>query len=136
MLDAKFGDNIVLDGVTVHEATVTAGDIVAFNLYWHAIQSPDFDYAIFVHLLDTNGNKVAQLDGQPQDGSGRLPFTAWVSGQLVVEPAQLSLPKTVAAGEYQLIVGLYNWQDGKRLPVAGANAQAGDVVTVAKLQVK
>ncbi len=136
VLDAKFGEALVLNGVTVRESTIAADDVVDFNLYWHAIQPPDFDYAIFVHLLDASGNKVAQLDGQPHDRSGLLPFTAWVPGQLVVAPSQLTLPKTVAPGEYQLIVGLYNWQDGRRLPVAGANAQTGDVVNLAKIQVK
>ncbi|MCX6044565.1 MAG: DUF2079 domain-containing protein [Chloroflexi bacterium] len=135
-LDAKFGEQLVLQGVTVPELKVKAGNKVVFNLYWQALQPPDFDYAIFAHLLDASGNKVAQLDGQPHDGSGLLPFTAWTPGQSVVESEQLSLPKTVVAGEYQLIVGLYNWQDGKRLPVTGANAQAGDVVTVAQIQVK
>ncbi len=134
-LDAKFGHMIALDGVTIREASVTAGDDLAFILYWHTVQPPDFDYAVFVHLLDASGNKVAQLDGQPHDGNGRLPFTAWVAGQLVIEPQRLPLPKNVAAGEYHLIVGVYNWQDGKRLPVTGANVAAGDVVSVAKIQV-
>lgn len=135
-LTIKFGDTLMLDGVTALKTEAHAGEALPFTLYWRATQPPALDYSVFAHLLDANGNKVAQLDGQPHDAFGRLPATAWLVNQPVVDTQTLTLPTTLAPGEYRLIAGLYNWQNGQRLPVSGANAEVGDVVTVARLRVK
>ena len=135
-LTAKFGDSIALNGVTAAKTEVKAGDLVPFTLYWQALQTPALDYSVFAHVLDASGNKVAQLDGQPHDASGRLPATAWLVGQPVVDTQTLTLPTTLMPGDYHLIVGLYNWQNGQRLPVTGANAAAGDVVVIAQFRVR
>jgi hypothetical protein len=135
-LDATLGDQIVLDGVTLLENTVRPGGNVTFTLHWRAVQPPAFDYSLFAHLLDQQANKVVQLDWQPHDAISRLPATAWIVGQPVLDTQILTLPADLPAGDYQLIVGVYNWQDGQRLAVVGANAEAGDVVTVAMIQVR
>lgn len=132
----QFGDSIALNGVTAAKTEVKAGDLVPFTLYWQALQTPALDYSVFAHILDANGNKVAQLDWQPHDAIGRLPATAWLVGQPVVDTQTLTLPTTLAPGEYHLIVGLYNWQNGQRLPVTGVNTETGDIVTIARLRVK
>ena len=132
----QFGDSIALNGVTVAKTEVKAGDLVPFTLYWQALQTPALDYSVFAHVLDAKGNKVAQLDWQPHDAIGRLPATAWLVGQPVVDTQTMTLPTTLAPGEYQLIVGLYNWQNGQRLPVTGANPTDRDMVTIAQLRVK
>jgi hypothetical protein len=91
---------------------------------------------VFAHLLDAAGNKVAQLDWQPYDVAGRLPTSAWVAGRPVVDSQVLALPDDLPSGEYRLIVGLYNWEDGRRLPAQGADAEPGDVVTVATVEIR
>jgi hypothetical protein len=115
---------------------VRPGEDVVFTLHWRAIQPPAFDYSVFAHLLDQNGNKVAQLDWQPHDAISRLPTTAWIVGDPVLDTQILSVPADLPAGNYQLIVGIYNWQDGQRLAVAGANAGPGDVVAIGNIQVE
>ena len=135
-LDAHFGEAITLNGATVPEQTVRAGAELPFTLYWQADQPPDFDYAVFAHLLDANGEKAAQLDWQPHDAIGLLPATAWIVGQPVVDAQVLTLPETLTPGEYQLVVGLYNWQDGQRVPVTGADAEQSDVVRIAHILVQ
>lgn len=132
-LDARFGEQIVLEGIT---PPVLVDGAIAFTLAWNATAPPLDDYTAFVHLLNAEGQNVAQLDWQPRDALGLLPTSHWIVGQPVVDTQMLSLPEDLAAGEYRLIAGLYRWQDGVRLPVAGADAQAGDVVEVGKIWIE
>lgn len=106
---AVFGEDIQLLGYDLQQ------DVGRLNLtlYWQALARPDRPYTVFVHLLDEKGQLVAQADGMPQNG--RLPATCWQSGEIVPDLHEIVLPE--AAGEYDLFVGLYNAQDGVRLPV-------------------
>jgi len=135
-MDARFGDSIVLDGVSAPHATLSAGDALPFTLHWRATAPVGRDYTAFAHLLNAAGETVAQLDWQPHDAVGRLPTSAWLVGQPVVDAQTLDLPADLAPGRYTLIGGLYFWQDGTRLPIIGADAQPGDVVTIATVNVE
>ncbi|MEZ4583916.1 MAG: hypothetical protein R3A10_20150 [Caldilineaceae bacterium] len=53
-----------LDGYAVTD-NVTVGDALLLSLAWRSLQPVDYDYQVFVHLLDAQGHKVAQRDGQP-----------------------------------------------------------------------
>ncbi|NJN82499.1 MAG: DUF2079 domain-containing protein [Caldilineaceae bacterium] len=135
-LNVTFGDEILLEGATLEQQAVSPGENLEFSLHWRAIQPPIFDYAVFAHLLDADGAKVAQLDWQPQDAIGRLPATAWIVDQPVVDSQSIPLPAQLPAGTYRLIVGLYNWQNGVRVATNGPDAGADDAVTVAVIEVK
>ena len=140
-IDARFADQIVLDGVTPPALADGAIDgaidrAITFTLAWRAIAPPQDDYTAFVHLLDAEDNHVAQLDWQPHDALGLLPTSHWIVGQPVVDTQTLLLPAELPPGEYRLISGLYRWQDGTRLPTVGADALPGDVVEVGKITLK
>jgi hypothetical protein len=134
-LDVRFGEQIRLRGVTLPERA-EAGDALPFTLVWQADAPVDRDYTAFAHVLDGQGNKAAQLDWQPHDPAGRLPTTAWLPGQPVVDTQTLVLPGGLAPGPYRVVAGLYYWQDGVRLPVQGPDAQPGDVVDLGIVQVE
>ncbi|MEZ4709045.1 MAG: DUF2079 domain-containing protein [Caldilineaceae bacterium] len=131
--DARFGEQIVLDGVTPPALVDRA---ITFTLAWRATAPLPDDYTAFVHLLDAADNNVAQLDWQPHDALGLLPTSNWIVGQPVVDTQMLPLPDELPPGEYRLIAGLYRWQDGTRLPVIGADALSGDVVEVGKIRIE
>ena len=134
-LDVRFGDAIVLEGVTLPATTVQPGSELDVTFHWRAGSPPDADYTVFAHLLDAEGAKAAQLDWQPRDAIGPLPTTAWQAGQAVVDAESLPLPADLAPGDYRLIAGMYNWQDGVRLPTSGEGAEPGDVVAVAAIRI-
>lgn len=147
--DAAFGQRFILDGVSVGRTTHVAGSTVDFTLHWRAADLPDpspefdatMDYTSFVHLIDMNegadqGRTVAQLDWQPHDDIGRLPTSAWIAAQPINDSQQFQLPADLAAGTYQLIVGMYDWRDGARLPVSGNDALPGDIVEIAQITVE
>ena len=110
---ARFGGQIELLGYD----TSSNEDVLAITLHWRCLQPPDADYTVFVHLLDANGQVVAQHDGQPQGGS--YPFSVCDAGEVVIDEHPLTLPPGLPPGDYRLRVGLYRLETGERLPVDG-----------------
>ncbi len=99
-------------------AVISPGDAVPVDLLWQA--APDFagePLVVVVQLLDKDSQVVASLEAEPL--SGRYPTTQWQSGDLVRDRHVVTVPDTVSAGTYRLIVGLYRAADGQRLPAAG-----------------
>lgn len=116
-----FGEMIALRGHDWDGGAVQTGyaSAVTLRLYWQALRPPDFDYAVFVHVVRANGVKVAQSDHSP-GASLDYPPTRWKKGDVVLDEHLIRLPAAISTGEYYLEVGLYNWATGERLPVPGS----------------
>jgi hypothetical protein len=137
-LPVNFGDAIALLGYTVEPETLMAGQTLAVTTVWRVIDAaplgpvpPDrygYEAAIFVQLLDANGQVVTQED--------RLdaPAWNWQPGEIVVQTHLLAVGTDLAAGEYSLLLGLYTRPDIRRLPVLVEGATPGDVVVLAVLE--
>ncbi|HLY67161.1 MAG TPA: hypothetical protein VKU60_16615, partial [Chloroflexota bacterium] len=98
-----FGDEIELTGYSLSGSQLL--------LQWQALKAPRLDYTVFIHLLDSSGQLLAQADAQPLEGD--FPTTLWQPGETVLDPHQLpALPPGVARIE----VGLYYQPALKRLP--------------------
>jgi hypothetical protein len=134
-LDVDFGGMIALVGADL-PTQAQAGTELPFTLHWQARAPVDFDYSAFAHLLDSQGNKVAQLDWQPHDRMGLLPTGAWPQGWPVTDSQRLPLPAELPAGDYALQIGLYDWRDGSRLPVQGASVIVADAVQLGPVRVE
>ncbi len=107
-------------------ATLTITTARTVTLAWQALQPIDFDYNVFVHAVDADGNRVAQWDGQPLRDGEPYPMTAWPVGEVVENSYRLELDPD-AAPVQRVLVGLYNWQTGERLPVSGDDKVALEV---------
>lgn len=70
---------------------------------------------MFVHLIDGEGNIVAQSDHQPADGLA--PTSIWAPGMTVHDTHILTLPADLPPGRYRLLVGMYDAQTNQRLPI-------------------
>jgi hypothetical protein len=101
------GGIAALEGYDVQEK----GDELGVKLYWRALTWPKADYSVFVHVLQ-DGQVVAQSDGPPLNG--RLPTYCWVPREVVEDVHELTVDET---RPYQILVGLYDWRTGERLPV-------------------
>ncbi|MCS6844175.1 MAG: hypothetical protein NZ528_07630 [Caldilineales bacterium] len=98
------------------EAQPVAEEGLPVSLAWQALQPAEFDYNVFIHALDAQGNRVAQWDGQPLRGEEAAPMTTWQVGEVVV--GLYRVPVDPAGPPVRALhVGLYNWQSGQRLPV-------------------
>jgi hypothetical protein len=130
--EVLFGDRLLLEGHAL-AGDAAPGARLHVQLWWRVQAPTNVDYAVFVHLLDSAGNIVAQADGAPVNG--RYPTSAWEVGETIVDARSLELPADLPAGEYQLILGLYNPVDGSRLPLAASEAQGADFVHLGRLSV-
>jgi hypothetical protein len=110
---ASFAGQIELLGYDA----VPRNDALAVTLHWRSIEPPPVDYTVFLHLLDANGQIVAQHDSQPQ--AGAYPTSVWEAGQVVRDEHVLALPPDLPPGAYDLRVGLYLLKTGERLRVQG-----------------
>lgn len=118
VVNAALGDGITLEGYALHSLNVKPGGEVAITLHWRAQASPDFDYTVFVHLVDWSIPRiVSQSDSYP--AQGRQPTSAWQPGDLVLDTHSLTLPADLSGGQYELIVGMYRLDTMERLPVIG-----------------
>jgi hypothetical protein len=127
-------------GIKSSELEGCAGDAagcqISFDFYWQGISEMDQLYFVFVHLVDEQGQIVAQHDRGPGI-RGKQPTTSWLPGEVVTDPVTLSLPADLAPGRYTLWVGLYLPPTGPRLLVLDEAGQAaGDFVEVGAVEVK
>jgi hypothetical protein len=111
---ADFGHQITLLGFETVDST-SPGTEFDVKLYWEAQQPPEDDYFVFVHLLDANGQPIAQHDGPPM--GGRYPPSAWLPGDIVPDVHRIALSPDMPLGMYRLQVGMYRWPSLERLPV-------------------
>jgi len=90
------------------------------RLAWLARQAVPLDYTIFVHI-EQDGNIVAQYDDGPMGGCypmvGCLPMTYWRSGDVLVDQLEFTLPRAWQPQHDSIWVGMYYWEDLKRLQV-------------------
>jgi hypothetical protein len=116
-----FGSNLWLQGYDL--LPDPAGPIL--RLYWEVRPLPPQTtvpaLTTFVHLLNEDGQIVAQFDGPPLDGV--LPTSHWPTGALLIDRRPLRLPGGLKPGNYTLLVGFYEPTTMQRVvvrPQAGA----------------
>lgn len=108
-----------LDGYAVTQQ-VQPGGAILLTLLWRSLAEVDENYQVFVHLLDEQGTKIAQADGQPVQWL--RPTSTWEVGEQIVDRYGLLLPDLLPAGQYTIAVGLYHPATGQRLPVSAGPA--------------
>ena len=112
-----FGHQLQLFGYDA-PAQVTA-EPFEVTLYWQAVEPDGQDYTIFMHLVDSQGNVVAQADSPPQNG--RFPTSILESGEQITDTHLFHLPEGLAGGRYQILMGVYHPETGVRLPAINNN---------------
>ena len=130
----NFGDQIALLGYNAAGDSFTPGDTLDLTLYWQALRELEIDYQVFVHLLDSEGNLVAQSD---KLNPGDFPTRRWSLDKYVPDEHRLTLPADLPPGEYTLTTGLWVQSDGWRLPVFDtAGRPSGDRAELFTIEVR
>jgi 4-amino-4-deoxy-L-arabinose transferase-like glycosyltransferase len=133
-VEADFGGQIELLRHSPLPQSIEAGEILPLTLVWQASGGISEDYKVFLHLMDVNGNVVAQRDSGPV--GGWRPTSDWRAGELIQDHHGLATTPGMIAGEYELVVGLYDAQ-GQRLPIMDGEGQVlGDKVSLGRIQVE
>jgi hypothetical protein len=115
-VNVRYDDTIELRGYRWR----TIGPELQVTLQWEALKNLHTDYKVFVHLLNVDGEIVAQHDAIPC--RWQCPTSQWQAGDIVLDQAAISLG-TLPPGEYQLAVGLYVEETLERLPVQGPDGE-------------
>jgi len=102
----------------------------AIVLFWRAEGSTFRNLTTFLHFMDADGRRVAQIDKLPGNGSYMTP--AWSPGERVIERYQPEVGDVCAGGDtVDVVVGWYELAaDGARRPRLdgiGDTAVAGQV---------
>lgn len=112
------------------------GATVTVTLTWHALERMPDDWTVFLHLVDSENQIVAEDNRRPQNGA--LPTNLWTAGDWLEDAHPLVLPADLSPGDYRLHVGFYLPQDdGQRLSVWAADgAFVDDFVFLGTLTVQ
>lgn len=122
---ATFGEIVQLD--KIEAGALRAGAPLTATLQWQPLDKAQQDFTVFVHLLDANGQLIAQSDSPPD--AGQFPATRWVAGATFSETRVLVVPANAHAGAYRLSIGMYDSKSGARLPAVdtGGNTLVDNV---------
>jgi hypothetical protein len=112
----NLGDRVTFLGYDVDQS-VRAGESLPVTTYWRARQEMQESYKVFLHMYDSQGHIVAQRDRVP--GLGARPTTTWEQEEVVADRLLLPIDGAVPVGEYQLAIGLYDEETGRRLAAFG-----------------
>jgi len=110
-----------LDEVELSAFEVRSGDVLGLAFFWTGAQQIDSRYKVFIQLLNSEGMLVAQRDAEPV---GNLkPTDGWEVGERVTDLHGLLIPADLPAGDYQLVMGLYETLPPNRRLTHGADQQ-------------
>lgn len=134
-LEVNLAHLIMLEDAELRQETFRPGGVIAVTLRWRALRSMDTPYVVFIHLIDANGQLVAQQDMEPMN-----PTTSWVPGaESIADPHQVEIPASQSPGLYQLRIGMYpQGQPSYRLPVVdeGLTTAESDSILITEIEIK
>jgi hypothetical protein len=90
---------------------------VSIAFYWRSDSQVSTDYTTFVHVRDAAGQTVAQKDQQPLNGA--YPTGLWSPGEIIADRITFPVPAHLSPGQYDLVVGMYDFQTNQRLAMPG-----------------
>ena len=111
---AVLGDVLELKGYQpLWSGPLQAGDKLEMLSFWQAANTPQQDIKLFLHVLNSDGEIVAQHDGLDVLVQGLQP------GDELVQLHTAYLPQDLKPGAYALEIGAYATADSTRLKLPG-----------------
>jgi 4-amino-4-deoxy-L-arabinose transferase-like glycosyltransferase len=133
--EAILGDKVRLLGYNI-KSGFRPGDGIHLTLFWQCLKEMDQDYTVFTHLVDGEGRLWGQQDNPPVDGFYLT--TKWQEGEIVRDQYDLLISPEAQLGEYQLEIGMYLVETGRRLTILSeeTHSPVGDKVVLGTIQVQ
>lgn len=132
LIGARLQGQDLGDNGNIPRLEVAAGTpALSLWLAWQPLRPTDVEYVTLVHLIAPDGTLAKQFDRAPLQGVA--PTTLWREGDVLLDTYDLEIPADLPAGDYRLVVGLYDLPTLTRLPVQIDGAPAGDTIHVATL---
>lgn len=117
-LEALFGDAIRLLGYDL-SLPANGAEPLVLTLYWHSLAAVELGYDVFIHVLDRDGQIVAQSDSEPV--MALAPTHRWQPGDVVRDRHSFFLPPEAAPGTYHVQAGMFERNTGARLTAVATN---------------
>jgi hypothetical protein len=122
-----FSQQMIFKGYSLQPEQPSPGQPIFLTLFWQPLD-PIFDYKVFVHLRNAQGDIVSQADFMPLEGAS-TDLRGWVrrtEAHTLRTANSLTLPAVLPAGTYTLWIGLYEPYSLQRVPIiqdtSGENA--------------
>jgi len=112
LLDARVGKNFSVASYKLNVDRLARR--IHLTLYWQGISKTTNDYTVFVHLLDRQGQIIAQIDREPVNGN--YPTSIWDVGEIIKDEYDLVIPPDASA-PLTIELGMYSQPSLKRLPI-------------------
>jgi hypothetical protein len=122
-------DNLRLLDASIRLSPDAGPPLLVLN--WLLQHPLDIEPTIFVHIFDTAGQKIGQIDRRILDGS--YPPPVWEPGIQVQDVIPLPLPAAAPFAEYQFRLGLYNSATGERVPITAPQTDDNSLTLPAEI---
>jgi hypothetical protein len=145
-VQARLGDAIILGGFSLISGgrpvavegekppVIPAGSRLEYLLSWKATGPVDRNYHAFLHLVDINGQPLAQEDHLP--GPLFQPPALWSSERWENDWYLLRIPRDGPSGLYWPLAGMYDFATLERLPTYDSSgAGPGDHVRLPPVKI-
>ena len=110
-----------LAGYTLADALAETSAPLEVTLVWQAgAGGAESSYTVFVHLLNDQGQIIAQSDSVPARGA--RPTSGWRAGEYIVDRHEMRFNALAQPGAGRLIVGMYDARSGERVARWPGNA--------------
>jgi hypothetical protein len=130
----QLGDSLGLVGYALSAAQASSGQTVYATLSWQALVQLGLDYVFQVRLVDESGRVVWQQEGPPFEG--HFPTSWWRPGKTQYDRYQILLPGDLAPGQYWLLAGAHEPDNGQALtPQGSASDRWPDSLVVGSLKI-
>jgi len=134
---AIFGRVLTLEGVSIDQDTVKAGDYLRIWLHWRLTAEPQEDFRSIGRLVTGGGRIVASEDDQI--GGRKRHLSRWQAGERVVDEMRLRVTPSSAPGEYGLAIGVLRPDNLTAVPISSRAPSAStwqeDAVLVGTIEV-
>ncbi|HET7378019.1 MAG TPA: hypothetical protein VFK30_15005, partial [Anaerolineae bacterium] len=111
-------------------SSASAGQSLSIQTVWTTAQQIDRPYTLFIHLVDPQGQIIAQYDGMALNNT--WPTTCWRRTESFADAYTLTLPEQLSASAYRVELGFYWLVSGERLVLT---QPGGDVITVGSIEI-
>ncbi len=112
VINADFPKLANFTAVEIEQNTLIRGEQFKVQLVWNPTAVAEQDFTVFVHLLDSRGQVIAQSDSRPV--SGQRATLTWLPGEYITDEHTLGWSRSDYTGPAQIEVGLYDSVTGER----------------------
>ncbi len=126
----SFDGRIELLGYRLERDSVSPGGEVSLTLAWQIDGELRPPIASFVHLIDAEGQPIAQRDGWGSAISGLE------VGDVIVQHVRVPIPPDAAPGRYRLQLGIYSRDTMARWPVQTPDGAAIDRIWLPEVEIR